>query len=194
VPVLAWFLIGLAASAVIQVAVQDPIRAADASVRPQVVEKRLPPDDMLIESPGKLVVEFVIERDGSVGEARVVDGSLDRFFLDDTLAHLRRWKFEAGRKDDAPVRTLAKLTVTFEQRTRPARGSPPQPAFFPAWAMEGVDDPFGAGAARIGEPAGCGVAEAGQAGEAELSASRDARPQQRHRHAGAVDRCRRPAH
>jgi TonB family protein len=76
---------------------------------------------------GVVTVACVIEPDGTVGPARVVQ-SLDKQFGLDTqaLAAAKGWRFKPGTKDGAPVRTLITINLIFS-----IKGEPP-PSSWPA--------------------------------------------------------------
>ncbi len=129
---------------------QDVVRLIDASVRPKVLVKRLPDDRAPDVPAGQLLVEFVIERDGSVQHARVAGDAAPYARLQgQTIELLKQWKFVPGTKDGVVVRVLATLTVSFDMRSLPGRGAPRPPAIVPTWTVEGVDDDFGAGVVRL---------------------------------------------
>lgn len=66
---------------------------------------------------GRVALQAVVETDGTVGEVCVAQ-SLDREFgLDDEAARaLKRWRFEAGKKDGVPVGVLVDVEMTFAMR------------------------------------------------------------------------------
>ena len=66
---------------------------------------------------GRVAMEAVVEADGTVGEVCVTH-SLDREYgLDDEAARsLKQWRFEAGKKDGAPVPVVIEVEMTFAMR------------------------------------------------------------------------------
>jgi TonB family protein len=71
-------------------------------------------DALRAKLQGTVKVEAVVEADGTVGEARVVD-SLDQVFgLDEAaLAAVKKWQFQPGTIDSRPVRVLVALVLEF---------------------------------------------------------------------------------
>lgn len=123
------------------------LRPSEVTVRPKVVVKRNPPylGQGLVGPEGQLRVEFIVEQDGLVREARVTQalGSKGEFEAE-TIAAAKAWKFQAAQKDGAPVRMVAAMVVTF--RTAPARIGGPGPLLYGQAVVEGVDDDFAQGA------------------------------------------------
>ena len=116
------------------------LRPADVTVRPMVVVKRLPPylRPGLTGPEGQLRVEFIVEMDGFVRQARVLrplgpGGELER----ETLAVVKEWTFRPAQKDGTAVRMAATMIVTL--RRGPGRGAT---AVYGDATVEGVDDEF----------------------------------------------------
>jgi TonB family protein len=118
-------------------------RAGQTGVRmPRVVREVKPqytPDAMRAKIEGRVIVECVVQPDGTVGEVRVVR-SLDAVFgLDDeAVKAAKQWRFLPGMKDDlaVPVRVTIELFFTLR-----AGAPPPAPLAWPqlfARAGEGV--------------------------------------------------------
>ena len=148
------FLLVLAlAQAVLPAQAARALRPDEVSVRAKVLERRNPPyvGTALTGSEGEMRIEFVITPDGSVGEMRV-SGAADNALMAETLAALRRWRFEPAQKDGVRVPSLAMLVVEFAMRQRPARGTSPQTALTATIRLEGVDDDFGKGAVDVFAP------------------------------------------
>jgi protein TonB len=63
------------------------------------------------------VLEVVVQRDGSVGAARIKE-SLDREYgLDDeAIRTVKQWRFAPGTKDGVPVAVLVNVEMTFSLR------------------------------------------------------------------------------
>lgn len=133
------------------------VKSADLDVKPKVVEKRVPSSAAIAGSvpAGSFIVEFIVERNGTVEHARPV-GELGPYAepLERARVLLRRWSFIPGSKGALPMRTLATLEVSFEPMTIGRRGGPggASPRMTEQWSVDGVDDDFGAGAARQGDP------------------------------------------
>lgn len=66
---------------------------------------------------GGVLLEAVVQTDGTVGEV-CVKRSLDRQFgLDDeAIATVKKWKFTAGTKDGVAVPVLVEIEMTFSLR------------------------------------------------------------------------------
>lgn len=115
------------------------MRPADVTVRPQVVVKRLPPYLVpgLTGPAGQLRVEFVVDQDGLVRQARVTQPVGPKAeFEAETIAAVKAWKFQPAQKDGAPVRMVAAMTVTFKPSGTLLSGDA---------VVEGVDDDFAKG-------------------------------------------------
>jgi len=130
----------------------DVVRAADLTIRPHVLEKRLPaPGDRAVNGPaGVLRIEFVVEHDGTVKFARVI-GEADQYrpVVGDVIALLRRWKFVPGTRAGVVVRTLASLAVTYAPGGSRGGGTAQN---IGTWLVEGADDAFAEGAVKLGDP------------------------------------------
>ena len=66
---------------------------------------------------GIVEVAAIVEKDGTVGEVRVIH-SLDKEFGLDAQAvnAVKRWEFRPGQKDGEPVRVMVKIELTFTLR------------------------------------------------------------------------------
>lgn len=88
----------------------------DAIDQPPIVRHRVPPDFPLElrrkEETGSVVVEFVVNRDGSVSSAAVVD-STHVAFEQPAVNAVSRWKFKPGKKSGRPVNTRVRQLITF---------------------------------------------------------------------------------
>lgn len=80
-----------------------PQRTLRAVSMPQ---PRYPPDALRSGTGGEVLVEFTVERDGSVSDVRVLRSSPPRTFDREALNAVRRWRFEPG---DTPVTTRRTL-------------------------------------------------------------------------------------
>jgi TonB family protein len=130
----------------------DVVRAADLTIRPTVLEKRLPAfGDRAVNGPaGVLRIEFVVEHDGTVKFARAIgETALYGPLVGDVIGLLKRWKFVPGTKADVVVRTLATLSVTYAPGGSRGGGTAKNVG---SWLVDGADDEFGAGAVRFGDP------------------------------------------
>lgn len=101
----------------------DVVRAAPSLVQmPKLLSEVRPnytADAMRARIQGKIVLEAIVERDGTVGAVRVVE-SLDRQYgLDDeAVRSVKQWRFEPGMREGVPVRVLVTITQTFTLRGR----------------------------------------------------------------------------
>lgn len=90
-------------------------------VKPPRLIKEVKPgytaDAMRAKIEGSVLLEAIVERDGKVGEVRVVK-SLDREHgLDDeAVKALKRWRFVPGTRDGAAVPVLVEVELTFSLR------------------------------------------------------------------------------
>jgi TonB family protein len=139
---------------------QDPflagvLRADEVAVKPKVKVKRLPlvERSKIRSANDRLRLEFVIERDGSVGGVRVADATGDaRTFASESVEAIKVWRFEPGLKDGAAARVLAIATIGFKLGQSTGQ-TPLRPGFDRGPArelgkitLEGVEDDFGVGA------------------------------------------------
>ncbi|KAF1686839.1 energy transducer TonB [Pseudoxanthomonas broegbernensis] len=97
-------------------ATQQPARPAAAPTPPQrslravsMAQPRYPPEALRSGTAGEVLVEFTVERDGSVSDARVLRATPPRTFDREALNAVRRWRFEAG---DTPVTTRRTLVFS----------------------------------------------------------------------------------
>ena len=143
---------------------QEPpaYRLADVDVKPRIIEKRLPfgAPASLFTSP--LVVDFVIEPDGTFRNARVSHPATEPHpFTEAYLELLRQWRFAPGRKGGVPVRVAVQLRVEADSPRGAAQGRGGLPLSIPqlatAWTIDGVEDDFAAGVMRMPSPAATGV-------------------------------------
>lgn len=124
------------------------LRPDEVTVRPKVLAKRLPPyvGADLTGPAGELRVEFIVERDGSVRDARVTQragpkGEFER----ETLAIAKVWKFEPALKDGAAVRMVAAMVVTFRTYQPSAATGITGTRLSASAVVLGVDDEFAKG-------------------------------------------------
>lgn len=68
---------------------------------------------------GRVRVDFIVEPDGSVSNARVI-GSPPRVLAAHSLASIRKWKFAPPRKGGAPTRAAVSQTFNFKIEREPA--------------------------------------------------------------------------
>jgi TonB family protein len=130
----------------------DAVPAAELTIRPHVLEKRLPGfGDRAINGPaGVLRIEFVVEHDGTVQFARAIGEAAPYGpVVDDVIGLVKRWKFVPGTKTGVVVRTLATLSVTYAPGGSRGGSTPKNVG---TWLVDGADDGFGAGAVRFGDP------------------------------------------
>lgn len=116
---------------------------------------------------GDVVLEAVVQPDGTVGDIRVVRPLDTRFGLDqEALRVAKLWLFEPARKDGFPVSVIVEIVVQFRLRADAGRGTPSRlgvPAgTFTASASQQVqsvpvlsdepDEEFLKGAHRLNDP------------------------------------------
>jgi hypothetical protein len=129
---------------------RNVVGLADTTIRPHIIEKRLPPDEPLAVPEGHLRVEFVIEPDGSVRAMRPAgEPGPYAALVPDTFAALKRWTFDPAFAGADRVRVLATLDVTFALASRAARGAPVPPTVRQTWTIDGIPDDFGGDAIRL---------------------------------------------
>jgi TonB family protein len=93
-------------------------RLGNGVTTPKVVREVKPQytaDAMLSKVQGAVFLECVVEIDGRVSDARVVQ-SLDPVLDIQALNAARQWEFEPGTKDGSPVPVLVVLELTFTLR------------------------------------------------------------------------------
>lgn len=95
-------------------------RVGPGVTAPEIVREEKPkytPGAMDAKIQGLVVMEAVIERDGTVGEVRVKK-SLDRTYgLDDEAVRaLKGWRFRPGKKDGVAVPVFVEVEMTFSLR------------------------------------------------------------------------------
>jgi TonB family protein len=82
-----------------------------------VVLKQVPPVDprpnAKVRIHTEVVVEFVVEKDGTVQIAKVVSQS-ERPYRTAALEAVKKWTFKPGLKAGVPVRCLMKVPIVFE--------------------------------------------------------------------------------
>jgi TonB family protein len=132
----------------------DGVLRPDAvTVRPKVVVKRLPPYLLpgLTGPEGVLRVEFVVETDGLVRQARVTQPlGPSHEFEAQTLAAAKLWKFQPAQKDGAPVRMVATMIVTFKMANFRGRGGADRMLLSGTATVDGVDDDWAQGIPKAG--------------------------------------------
>jgi periplasmic protein TonB len=96
----------------------EPIRYVIGMTPPQVVsrvEPRYPASARMTRSEGTVVVEVVVETDGSTGEVRVLRG-ISKALDEAAVTAIRQWRFRPARVEGNPVRAYHTVTVRFELR------------------------------------------------------------------------------
>jgi TonB family protein len=116
---------------------------------------------------GDVVLEAVVQPDGTVGDIRIVRPLDTRFGLDqEALRVAKLWLFEPARKDGFPVPVIVEIVVQFRLRADAGRGTPPRlgvpSGTFTASASQQVqsvpvlsdepDEEFLKGAHRLSDP------------------------------------------
>jgi protein TonB len=77
-------------------------------VKPQYTRSAM---DRKVE--GRVMMECVIETDGTVGKDVEVTQSLDPELDEQAIIALRQWRFKPGTKDDKAVRVQVNVEMTF---------------------------------------------------------------------------------
>ena len=91
----------------------DP--GADGDVIPIVrIEPQFPREALINGISGWVVVEFIIEPDGSVSKPRVVDSDPPRVFDRNAIRAIFKWKFKPRIVDGKPVARRATQRLDFE--------------------------------------------------------------------------------
>jgi TonB family protein len=87
---------------------------------------------------GAVLIEFVVEVDGTPGATRIVR-SLDAESGMDAaaVASLRQWRFTPAVKDGVPIRVVATANIEFTLRGEPIPMA--WPVAFPAWSSAPID-------------------------------------------------------
>ncbi|HVF59649.1 MAG TPA: energy transducer TonB [Thermoanaerobaculia bacterium] len=96
----------------------EPIRYVVGMTPPEVlsrVEPRYPASARMIRSEGTVVIEVVVETDGSTGDVRVLRG-ISKALDEAAVAAIRQWRFRPARVEGTPVRAYHTVTVRFELR------------------------------------------------------------------------------
>ena len=104
----------------------DPGFGADAVIScgpdltmPRVIFEKKPEytrDAMRAKVQGRVEVQAVVSRDGTVSDARVVE-SLHPDLDQQALLAVKQWRFAPGMKDGKPVPVLVHIELTFALRT-----------------------------------------------------------------------------
>ena len=80
---------------------------------PRARDTSSPPYPENAHGDSVVVLELVVERDGSVGEIRVVRG--DDPFASAALAAAKLWRFDAARRDEQPIAARIRIEVRFTE-------------------------------------------------------------------------------
>lgn len=96
------------------------VRPGDGVIPPRIIAQTRPnytEASMRARIQGRVVLEVVVQRDGSVGAARIKE-SLDREHgLDEeAIRTVKQWRFAPGTKDGVPVAVLVTVEMTFSLR------------------------------------------------------------------------------
>jgi protein TonB len=86
----------------------------DAPPRPIArIPPPYPPTARLRRIEGELVAEFIVTADGAVRDVQIVDAQPPGIFEQTALQTIRRWRFEPGLRDGAPVDVRVRQKLTF---------------------------------------------------------------------------------
>jgi protein TonB len=72
-----------------------------------------PPQARLRRLEGEVVLEFIVEADGTTREVQVVSGNEYEVFHDAAIRAIRRWRFQPGTRQGEPVAVRVRQKVTF---------------------------------------------------------------------------------
>lgn len=95
-------------------------RPGGSVVAPKVIKEAKPtytPEAMSARIQGSVLLEAVVNADGTVGEVRVKRSLDSKFGLDEqAVKALRKWRFAPGTKDGVAVPVLVEVEMTFTTR------------------------------------------------------------------------------
>lgn len=87
---------------------------------PTLIERVPPkytPDAMRARIQGSVWIECVVQADGTVGNARIIQSLDRRFGLDEeAMAAARRWRFRPGLLNGKPVPVVVTIELMFSVR------------------------------------------------------------------------------
>jgi protein TonB len=63
---------------------------------------------------GKVVVRFLVDKQGRVSQSTVVRADPEGVFEQSALKAVRQWRFQPGTKDGRPVATWVQVPIRFE--------------------------------------------------------------------------------
>jgi len=84
--------------------------------KPRVVSRiqpRYPHRARQREITGKVVLKFLVDKDGEVERVSVVSADPEGVFEDNAVSAVKKWRFEPGRVEGEPVPTWVRLPVSF---------------------------------------------------------------------------------
>jgi len=95
-------------------------RPGKGVIMPRVTKEaapRYPVDAMKAKVTGAVLVEAIVQTDGTVGEVRVKRSLDKKYGLDDeAVASVKKWQFVAGTKDGVAVPVMVEVELTFTLR------------------------------------------------------------------------------
>jgi protein TonB len=95
-------------------------RHSDGVTLPRVVKEtkpHLPAGAHKANVQGVVMMEAVVQTDGTVGEVRVIRSLDKKFGVDEeAVKTLKRWRFTPGKKDGVAVPVLIEVEMTFVMR------------------------------------------------------------------------------
>ncbi len=113
-------------------------RAASATVPPQRIDDIVAPYPAGAEGDGTVVLTAVIDAQGAVREVTAEGGTTP--FTAAAVEAVKTWRFLPARRDETPVASRIKVTVTFHAPVPAKVGRPPppeEPAVGPSPAAKG---------------------------------------------------------
>jgi protein TonB len=94
-----------------------PIRFADSSralEKIKDVRPRYPDDALAAKIQGEITLEAIVDPEGRVADARVVDGVPE--LNEAALSAVKQWEFTPTRLNGVPTAVIFRCTVTFNAR------------------------------------------------------------------------------
>ncbi|MGM0453519.1 MAG: energy transducer TonB [Thermodesulfobacteriota bacterium] len=92
-------------------------RMKDLDEKPQLVNRVqpvYPSDARRKEINGKVILRFVVDRDGNVGNVRVIRADPEGIFEERAVEAVRKWRFKPGRYSGEAVRSRVTVPIRFE--------------------------------------------------------------------------------
>ncbi len=95
-------------------------RPGGGTTSPRLIKEARPqytPEARAAKIRGVVVMEAVVQKDGTVGDVRVVRSLDTKFGLDqEAVDTVRKWEFAPGKKDGVAVPVLVEIEISFTLR------------------------------------------------------------------------------